>query len=293
MKRILLLIFCLCTMGKSLGQTPVIQGDLMLCPWTNGTASVVNQTYDTYQWYSKYWFVNDPYVAISGANQSSFTYDWYTYDQSLFKVVATLNGVTYESNVIQLDSYAWVGMTLTYELNDNVTFDPNTEAYLLCAGGSFNIMVNSPYNASIQWFKDGVAIAGANTTNYLVTGPGTYYVVAAPDYCPDSTSNNEGLPLVVNSTTDCNLSVENPVSGKKGIQLYPNPASDILTLDLSGAMEYNGYSIIDASGKVLVQKELNPGQNTEQINVSTLSNGFYILKLKGDNVSTIKRFIKN
>lgn len=280
-------------MGKSLGQTPQIQGDLMLCPWTNGTASVVNQTYDTYQWYSKFWFLSDPYVAISGANQSSFTYDWYNYDQSLFKVVATLNGVTYESNEIQIDSYAWIGMTLTYDLNADVTFDPMDESYLLCSGGSFNIMVNSPYNASIQWFKDGIAIPGANATNYLVTGPGTYHVFAAPDFCPNSTSNNESLPLVVNSTTNCNLGIENPTSGKKAITIYPNPTSDILTVDLSGNKAYNGYSILDASGKVLAQKDLISGQNTEQINVSTLSNGFYILKLKGDSVNTTKRFIKN
>ena len=35
---------------------PVISGDIMLCPESNGNASITNdETYDSYQWYFKYW----------------------------------------------------------------------------------------------------------------------------------------------------------------------------------------------------------------------------------------------
>lgn len=291
MKKALLLIVCLIGFATASAQAPQITGDLMLCPWTNGTATVTNHPFDTYQWYSKYWFTDDPYVAIDGATQSSFTYDWYTYDQSLFKVVATLNGVTYESNVIQIDSYAWVGFTVGSEMNEFVTIDPNNGNMLLCPGGSFTASIFMPYNSGIQWYRNGDPINGANQMEYLITGPGSYHVVAAPSFCPNSSSNNESLPIVVEVNANCNLGT-NP-NTREDFAVYPNPTKETLFLNLEANTHFNNYRIIDASGKVLTESNLISGQNTAAINVSNLSDGFYFIQLQGENQSTVKRFIKN
>ena len=149
MKRVLLIILGCSFFTTASAQTPQIEGDTMLCPWTDGTASVVNeQEYDSYQWYSKFWFTDDDFVAIDGANQASFTYDWYNYDQSLFKVVVTLDGETYESNTIQIDSYAWAGFVVGAELNDNVTTDPNTGDYVCIY---FQPIIGEVYTLEIQY----------------------------------------------------------------------------------------------------------------------------------------------
>ncbi|MFN3754020.1 T9SS type A sorting domain-containing protein [Flavobacterium sp.] len=291
MKKALLLIFCLIGFGTVSAQAPQITGDLMLCPWTNGTATVTNQPFDTYQWYSKFWFTDDPYVAIDGATQSSFTYDWYTYDQSLFKVVATLNGVTYESNVIQIDSYNWVGFTVATEINEFVTIDQNNGNMLLCPGGSFTASIFMPYDSGIQWYKNGEPISGANQMEYLITGPGIYHVVAAPSFCPDSSSNNEFLPIVVDEDVNCNLGT-NP-NTREDFAIYPNPTRETLFLNLEANAKFTKYHIVDASGKVLNESNLISGQNTAAINVSNLSDGFYFIQLQGENSSTVKRFVKN
>src|SRR5690606_14364282 len=105
------------SLSQLFGQAPVISGDTMMCPYTNGTASVVgSQTYDSYQWYFKYWFLSDEFQPIEGATNSAFTYDWMTYDQAVFKVEVTLGGQTYTSNEIQIDSYNWVPMSVSFEL---------------------------------------------------------------------------------------------------------------------------------------------------------------------------------
>ena len=176
MKRTLLLIFCFATFANVSAQAPEITGDVMLCPYTDGTATVTNPIYDSYQWYSKYWFTSDPYVAIAGATGPSFTYDWFTYDQSLFKVVTTLNGTTYESNEIQIDSYAWASFSVGTELNEFVSTDPNNGNLLLCSGASFTASIFMPYDFGIQWYKNGVPISGANEMDYVITGPGLYHV---------------------------------------------------------------------------------------------------------------------
>lgn len=292
MKRILLFVLFFSGLSHCFGQNPQISGDLMLCPWTNGTATVSNPTYDTYQWYSKYWFTEDEYVAIEGANQSTFTYDWYTYDQSLLKVVATVNGQTYESNVIQVDSYAWASLTVRTTFTDSVTFDPETESFVLCSGGSFPVALNMPYNASIQWYKDEVAIPGANNPEYIITAPGVYYVEGAPDFCPNATDSNQGLPIVVVENTECNLGIDDPVLKDNLVKMYPNPARDILQLEIVNGLTVSDYSIVDQSGKELMKNEIAGEKNRKHIDVSQLSNGFYFLKIKTDGREIIKKFIK-
>ena len=292
MKKFLQLLFFICGLCLLPAQNPQIQGDLLLCPWTNGTATITtNETYDTYQWYYKYWFTSDPYVAITGATSDSFTYDWYTYDQALLKVVVTLNGTTYESNEIQIDSYAWSSLFIINEMNSTVSVDGNNGNFLLCQGGSFNNTINSPYNTNIQWYKDGVAIAGANDISYIITEPGSYYVEAAPDFCPNSSSSNQGMPMVVEWDPNCNLSIANPTLND-AFNLYPNPTSQTLSIENNQNIAIERYTIIDNLGKVLVNQELGFDKNNLSIDVSNLSNGFYNLILESESEKAIKKFIK-
>lgn len=290
MKKNLLLLFLSCSYFL-VAQNPQIQGDVMLCPWTNGTASVTNDTYDTYQWYFKYWFTNDPYTEISGATSASFTYDWYTYDQALLKVVVTSGGNTYESNEIQIDSYAWASLVIYNEMNSTVSVDGNNGNFLLCQGGSFNNTIGSPYDTNIQWYKDDVAIPGANDLSYVITEPGSYYVVAAPQFCPNSTSSNQGVPMIVEWDTTCNLSIDNP-SFSNSITLYPNPVKESLFVSISDQTVIHDYTVIDNLGKILIQETIGSINHPLTINTNALSKGFYTLIVNSASGKAIKKFIK-
>lgn len=291
MKKLLLLIFCLGSLQSALAQSPVISGDTMMCPWTDGTATVTNGvTYDSYQWFYKYWFLNDEYEAIPGANSASFTYDWFTYDQSLFKVVAVLNGVTYESNTIQIDSYNWIGFNVSYQIDeDTMTYNPDTWGFYLCQGATVLLSTDS-FFTNIEWYKDGELIEGETGNTYLITGPGSYHAVGHPSVCPGNSNTTVGQPIVVSANPDCTLGIDNPELAD-GIKLYPNPAKETITLNLANNSLFSSYSIIDISGKILTIQNLTDSTNV--IDVSQLANGFYILKLDGDRISTTKKFIKN
>lgn len=286
MKRKLLKLLLLFVSVNVFGQAPVINGDLMLCPWTDGTASVTNQTYDSYQWYSKYWFTNDEFVAIDGATSSTFTYDWYTYDQSLFKVVAIINGTSYESNTIQIDSWNWTSLFTQFELNEYATSDPNSGSILLCAGGSFDISINNPpYSSNIQWYKDGVAIANATNPTYTITEPGNYEVSAAPSFCPNSSSNSIGLDVIANN--DCTLGIDNP--NQQSSVIYPNPATTVINLN-SDLGVFNNYNIVDTMGKSILKGSITDVQTT--ISIESLANGIYVLELVGENQKTTHKLVK-
>ncbi|WP_081621315.1 T9SS type A sorting domain-containing protein [Flavobacterium rivuli] len=235
MKFLLLMSLFFTTTFAAFAQAPVIEGDVMLCPDTNGTATVTNDvTYTTYQWYSKYWFTDDPYVAIDGATSASFTYDWFTYDQSLLKVVVTLNGAELESNAIQIDSHAWASLLVSTTTDGNV-IRGEYPIYLICEGGSVTSTVLSPYTIA-QWYKDGVIIEGATNVSYTITEPGEYYVVAGVEVCPNSTSTS--LPISVQANPNCATQSLTPVIAGDTL-LCPDTESTLFVAE--GLITYDSY----------------------------------------------------
>ncbi len=269
MKRFLLIFSMLFTAG-SFAQNPVIEGDEILCQNGSGTASVVNGVnYDSYAWYYKYWFSSDDFQLIQGVTGPSFTYDWMTYDQALIKVVGTLGGVDYESNVLQIDSWAFLPISFGYGEFENVSQNPNNGNTLLCEGTAFTIEVFNPYNTNIRWYRNGELIPGENEMTLEVTEPGEYYVSAAPQECPELESSTAGTPIIVEINEECNLSVGTP-SGEV-LAVWPNPARD--RLHFSG-IEAGKISIYSLSGQLILEQVMDVS-----VDVSGLASGLYLAKI--------------
>src|SRR5690554_311376 len=77
----------------------------------------------------------------------------------------------------------------------------------------------------------------------------------------------------VDNPIDCSASAQ--VFDESSINIYPNPANDIVYFDLPETIQINKAQIIDYTGKV-VQTEENITQN---ISVKSLATGTYILRL--------------
>lgn len=268
---------------ESEDETPVIGGDLMLCPYDEGTAAITNgQIYDSYQWYYKYWFSSEDFQAIDGATEASFTYDWMTYDQALLKVVVTLDGTTYESNEIQIDSHAWSSLLLSYDLGENVTYDPEEDLFSLCEGTSVEFNVLEPYTV-VTWYKDGEVIEGETSTSYTITEAGSYHVVAAPEICPNVTSTSLTFTFQM---VECELNVDDP-DYNTSVIIYPNPVVDFLVV--SGGDSISEYSIIDVTGKTVRKGQLSADR---MISFESISQGVYFVHLKGEHYNNTHKIIK-
>jgi len=66
------------------------------------------------------------------------------------------------------------------------------------------------------------------------------------------------------------------------INMYPNPAHDQLTLDVTTSIsETANYKLTNLLGEIVYEKavELNPGVNTLLLNVKNLDKGMYFLLL--------------
>ena len=86
---------------------------------------------------------------------------------------------------------------------------------------------------------------------------------------------------------------KNEDSNLRNSIVYPNPAQSVLKIITENKLEIpNSYTIFNLSGQIIESKKLNTAEN-QQINVTNLSQGIYLLKLfKNDVRTTTIRFIK-
>lgn len=285
MKKTLLTFFLL--LGLNTFSQVEISGDTMLCPNTNGTATINGgQLYDTYTWYWKYWFTSDEFQVISNANGPSFTYDWFTYDQALFKVVVTLGDIVIESNTIQIDSYNWLPISTVFEDTDNISIDGENGNVLLCAGTSFTAEVFNPFSTHIQWYRDGLAISDANAMTLVISEPGVYHVEASPNVCPDNLSSTAGTPIVVVIDENCGLGTQEHAFAL--LRAYPNPVQDQLVVN--GSSVINEINVINLQGQTVLATK--PRNKQAIINILSLASGVYVVEAVGERVTQKIKIVK-
>jgi len=88
----------------------------------------------------------------------------------------------------------------------------------------------------------------------------------------------------VDSVPNNTLSTETFEATIEGLNIYPNPATNVIKVN--GLTSKENYTIYNTIGAVIKSGSIS---NSEEINVSNLTNGVYFLKF--NSASTIK-FIK-
>ena len=90
--------------------------------------------------------------------------------------------------------------------------------------------------------------------------------------------------------TECFLSTENEIKQEEAITVFPNPASDNVTISTNGSTDFVLYNIL---GDALIIEKLTAGQN--MISVQDLPNGvyFYALGREGAVVETKKLIVRH
>nr|NQU92952.1 T9SS type A sorting domain-containing protein [Bacteroidota bacterium] len=77
--------------------------------------------------------------------------------------------------------------------------------------------------------------------------------------------------------------------GEASIEIYPNPASEEITIKLNNSYTGQvGVKIIDSKGQVLVEKNFT---NKTNLNVSTFSGGVYYVKINNENLNEVRKIV--
>ena len=82
------------------------------------------------------------------------------------------------------------------------------------------------------------------------------------------------------------------VNDNSQMSIYPNPATDIVNINLQGNKnQFDLMNIYDVFGKVVYTEKINSNNNNLIVNTTSFSQGIFKVQLLGENISTIKSFI--
>ncbi|MEN8138391.1 MAG: T9SS type A sorting domain-containing protein [Bacteroidota bacterium] len=100
---------------------------------------------------------------------------------------------------------------------------------------------------------------------------------------------SDHFPVWVNLNPEL-LSNEISYIYKSGLEVFPNPCSEqFITLKLKDGIKKAGILVVNIHGQLLISEDID----TNKIDVSELSAGIYILKLRQDGIVYTGKFIKN
>ena len=111
-------------------------------------------------------------------------------------------------------------------------------------------------------------------------------------YFPDANTGyiagNFGTIL---KTTDGGVSfIKEPTSHHSTFDIYPNPATDKITLKTSGKANGGILTILNIEGQQLISRQIT--QPKMQIEISTLPCGVYFLRVTTDRTVEVRKLIK-
>ncbi|MBE0638882.1 MAG: T9SS type A sorting domain-containing protein, partial [Bacteroidales bacterium] len=141
--------------------------------------------------------------------------------------------------------------------------------------------------------KDGfTANEPINLRLYVVTTGTDYTLEATWDAGwpqQDGTFAANGISAIAGINLGTALTTEDQSSNKNDVLIYPNPAGETLFIDLVNQQEIQ-LIMTDMHGREMLRQKLLTLRN--QIDLTALRSGIYLLQLEGNNFRRIEKIIK-
>jgi hypothetical protein len=209
-------------------------------------------------------------------------------------------------------TYAWStgatssGITIT-PLVDSTFVVTGTAGNSCTAKDSVKVFVKSLPNITVTGTdtickKGSTALDASGGVSYIwSTGSTASSITANPTKDTVFTVTGKGLngcavtdTVTVYVDTNCTAGLDN-IAFSSHFVLYPNPAHNMVTIVSTVTLSNAAAQIFDALGRTISQTrmgELRSG-NQFSIDISTLANGLYFLKLSGDEGTAIYKIVKD
>ncbi len=168
---------------------------------------------------------------------------------------------------------------------------PTYHIYYQQVGDTLHITANQQVSSTTPLFKMlmdyKITYVGGDTTVLLYQNTNSddfsfYFPHQITDFFVDSVDwVLDGTPTIVNINTE-NLSSD--------FSIYPNPANNYITID-NPIFSEQSISIYDVSGNMVKAPQTFNGTATEKIDISTLANGLYFVKLQTREGTVVKKVV--
>ena len=170
---------------------------------------------------------------------------------------------------------------------DNITASSATVNWQAVAGSmGYKLFYGFPgfYDTEAQ-----TAEVGANSTNYTITGLAaeTAYEVYVLNRCTETLYSNVTANDRVGFSTIAGNGIYDVENGT--LTLYPNPASEVVTLTVTGFDGEVNVEIVDMNGKRVSSLRT---QNSElQIDLGQIATGAYFVRVTGEHQTAVRKLI--
>jgi hypothetical protein len=205
------------------------------------------------------------------------------FGENILLDATTAGNITYQwSNLattadVVIDSAGSYAVTVTdgngCSNSDAISINVNPEINIgLSDSATINVAGDSMVLDAGTWVSY-LWSTGETTQQITVSTSGTYSVTVTD---ASNCSNSDQINVMVTNTA--NVDIEN-------VNIYPNPASDIVTIDAADWLhQVSSIEIYNQLGQLVQVKH---GQATNQINIQDLTNGMYIIRWKSNNNETL------
>jgi len=158
--------------------------------------------------------------------------------------------------------------------NQQITIDVGDTIIWTWGSGTHNLRATS----GTESFDSGYFSGAGNTFTY------TFNQVGSTDYVCDPHAGNMNGTVTVTSTAG--ISKNNLLS----FEMYPNPVSDVLNIQLPTGTEKAEISVFDYTGRLVSSKIIS--SNDTAIDVQKISRGIYMIRVATNTKIGVQRFIK-
>ena len=134
------------------------------------------------------------------------------------------------------------------------------------------------------WFP-ATALSQNNIANPVcsATQPLTYYLIVSNGQCTDT----------VTQKVDCPLTGINDVPAQPDFEVFPNPASDKLTIKFKNTGTANmQLQVFDVCGQVIIKSPLAQNRQQFEIDLSGMVSGVYFVRVTGGDRLGVRRVLK-
>jgi hypothetical protein len=216
---------------------------------------------------------------ILSTTDLGYSYQWYLNESPINGATNVTHTVTQSGvyHVVAINQYGCVSFSDTVT---GVYCLPNYTPTIVLNVNSELEVSNPMVDYTIQWYLNGSSLPGENAQTLVTTNPGIYTVELVDSFGCVYSSNGFNVNLGTAEITSFDWSV------------YPNPANDLVTIEVNQNGLVNHVVLIDLAGRVLKSESWNNGSEV-QINVTDVPKGYYIIQLTSGAQKFTKQLIIN
>jgi hypothetical protein len=127
-----------------------------------------------------------------------------------------------------------------------------------------------------------------NTNSYNATGltAGTTYTVRVRAICDEGVYSEWTTSRSFNTVQEQGI---DDVNASYSVSVYPNPATNNVTVSVEGLTGKAQVSVVDMTGRTVMSSAMEG--DAMQLNVTKLAQGTYFVRIEGENISTVRKLV--